>query len=311
LVQGVYILEQDRQQNRQGPQAFAPVWWDFFDFLLSDVLVDNVDNSIFGAMFESKFPASYCDDSKTKTPKYVIAFRGTITEPGTLLRDLMLDLGCILNKLQSDTRFEIAMKYVKEMVDFAGAENIWLAGHSLGSAMALLAGKNMIKVGYNLETYLFNPPFLSIPIERIKDQKVKDTLRIANSIVKAGLVAATKAYNSKPREDDSFAMLSAWFPNLFVNPNDPICAEYIGYFEHRKKMQEIGAENVERIATTNSFRNLFKNALGMDLEEALHLIPSSHLTTIQGQSPNFRRAHGIQQWLNPNIQCQHKLYQFK
>ena len=165
--------------------------------------------------------------------------------------------------------------------------------------------------GYNLETYLFNPPFLSIPIERIKDQKVKDTLRIANSIVKAGLVAATKAYDSKPREDDSFAMLSAWFPNLFVNPNDPICAEYLGYFEHRKKMQEIGAENVERIATTNSFRNLLKNAMGMDLEEALHLIPSSHLTTIQGQSPNFRRAHGIQQWLNPNIQCQHKLYQFK
>lgn len=313
LVQGVYILELDRQQNRQGPQALAPAWWDFFNFQLNHVLVDKVDNSIFGTIFESQFPASNCGNSETNTPKYVIAFRGTLTEPDTLLRDLKLDLGCIRNKLQLDTRFEIAMKFVKEMVDIAGATNVWLAGHSLGSAIALLAGKNMTKVGYNLETYLFNPPFFSIPIEGVKNQKVKDSIRFANSVVKAGLVVATKAckYNKLREDDESFDVLSAWFPYLFVNPNDPICSEYIGYFEHRKKMEEIGAGKVERLATKNSMRNLFLNALGRDLEEALHLLPSAYLITNLDQSPNFRRAHGLEQWWSPDTQCQLILYQFQ
>ena len=113
----MYILELDRQQNRQGPQALAPAWWDFFNFQLYHVLEDKVDNSIFGTIFESQFPASNCDNSETNTPKYVIAFRGTLNKPDTWLRDLKLDLGCIRNKLQLDTRFEIAMKFVKEMVD--------------------------------------------------------------------------------------------------------------------------------------------------------------------------------------------------
>ncbi|KAA8520958.1 hypothetical protein F0562_011631 [Nyssa sinensis] len=34
LVQGVYVLERDRQENRQGSQALAPPWWEFFHFRL-------------------------------------------------------------------------------------------------------------------------------------------------------------------------------------------------------------------------------------------------------------------------------------
>ncbi|KAF5953296.1 hypothetical protein HYC85_006152 [Camellia sinensis] len=44
LVQGVYILEQDRQENRQGPEALAAPWWELFHFRLHSQLVDDADH---------------------------------------------------------------------------------------------------------------------------------------------------------------------------------------------------------------------------------------------------------------------------
>ncbi|MFS7981678.1 hypothetical protein Hanom_Chr10g00953801 [Helianthus anomalus] len=40
LVQGVYILERDRQENRQALEALAPPWWkwNFFQFDLHSQL---------------------------------------------------------------------------------------------------------------------------------------------------------------------------------------------------------------------------------------------------------------------------------
>ncbi|KAL0005621.1 hypothetical protein SO802_013182 [Lithocarpus litseifolius] len=54
LVQGVYVQENDRQQQLQEPHAppLAQPWWEFFHFQLSRVLLDNVDKSIFGAIYE-------------------------------------------------------------------------------------------------------------------------------------------------------------------------------------------------------------------------------------------------------------------
>ncbi|CAB4280171.1 unnamed protein product [Prunus armeniaca] len=41
LVQGVYVVERDRQEEREGPQALAPPWWEFFHFKLLRKLVDD------------------------------------------------------------------------------------------------------------------------------------------------------------------------------------------------------------------------------------------------------------------------------
>lgn len=308
LVQGVYTLERDRQQNRQGPQALAPAWWDFFHFQLKHRLIDDNDMSIFGAIYEFKFLASYYNNPTISAPKFVIAFRGTINKSDTRSQDLKLDMQCIRSKLHLTPRFQLAMQSVQNMVAFAGAANVWLAGHSLGSAVALLAGKNMTKMGCFLETYLFNPPFLSIPLQRINNETVKHGIRFAGSVVKAGLTIAVKG-RQKSRKDDPFVLLSPWIPYLFVNPVDHICSEYIGYFEHRKKMEEIGAGKIERLATQNSMRNLFAGAVGKD-SEALHLLPSAYLTTNLDQSPDFKRAHGIHQWWNPYFHSQSTLYQY-
>ncbi|XP_058100434.1 GDSL esterase/lipase At4g10955-like [Magnolia sinica] len=311
LVQGVYVMERDRQQNRQGPEALAPAWWEFFHFHIIRKLVDDADFSIFGAIYEFKFPTANQSHSATpEAPKYVIAFRGTITKPDSFSRDLKLDLHFIQNGLHRTSRFELAMQAVRNIVSTVGHLNVWLCGHSLGSAMAMLAGKNMAKTGIFLESFLFNPPFVSAPIERIKDKKLKQGIRIAGSVITAGLAFAVKSRQGRSISEDPFAMLSAWVPCLFVNPVDHICSEYIGYFKHRKKMEKIGAGGIERLATQNSIGDLFLTALGKE-SDPLHLLPSANLTINQSPSPDFKTAHGIHQWWWPDVQLKYKMYLYK
>ncbi|CAJ2650741.1 GDSL esterase/lipase At4g10955-like [Trifolium pratense] len=186
--------------------------------------------------------------------------------------------------------------------------NIWLAGHSLGSCMALLAGKTMAKNGIFIESFLFNPPFASAPIEIIKSKKTKHRLRIAGSVLTAGLAIAMNS-DKKSSSYHSFAALSAWIPCLFVNPSDYICSEYVGYFEHRRKMEEIGAGSIEKIATQNSISSLMMSAFGKE-SDPLHLIPSAILTVNFTRPKSFKEAHGIHQWWKPDLNLDSKLHKY-
>ncbi|XP_030470201.2 GDSL esterase/lipase At4g10955-like [Syzygium oleosum] len=306
LVQGVYILERDRQEKREGPQALAPPWWEFFNFRLLRKLVDNVDLSIFGAIFEYKPPSSSSNHS-ADGPHFVVAFRGTITKKESVSRDIKLDLHLIQHGLHSTSRFETAMQAVRNMVATAGDSRVWLAGHSLGSAIALLAGKNMAKTGSFLKSFLFNPPYVSAPIEKIKNKKVKHGIRFANSVITAGLTLAMKAPQLRNQSANFFTALSAWVPQLYVNAADNVCSEYIGYFEHRNNMQEIGAGAIEKLATQHSLGSLFMSAIGKQAEP-LHLIPSANLTINLNPSLEFKRAHGIHQWWKHDLKLQSKVY---
>ncbi|KAK2973589.1 hypothetical protein RJ640_023239 [Escallonia rubra] len=297
LVQGVYTLECDRQENRQGPYALAPPWWDFFHFQLFRVLFDEADHSIFGAIYEFRFPSSYPNHfgQHQNPPRYVIAFRGTIPKSSTRSQDLMLDLKVIRNRLEESSRFLRAMQAVQDTVAFAGAANTWLAGHSLGSAIALLAGRNMVKMGCHLESYLFNPPFISAPVERIKHEKLKHGVRFLSSAITAGLAVAVNGRGQSSQTGYPFAALSTWIPYLFVNPSDPICSEYVSYFEHREKMVTFGAGAIGRLATQNSVASLLSGALGKEMEPS-HLLPSAYMTVNRCPCSDIKQAHGIQQW---------------
>lgn len=308
LVQGVYILERDRQEKREGPQALAPPWWEFFNFQLLRKLVDNVDSSIFGAIFEYKPPSSSGNHS-ADGPHFVVAFRGTMTKKESVSRDIRLDLHFIQHGLHSTSRFETAMQAVRNMVATAGESRVWLAGHSLGSALALLAGKNMAKTGFFLESFLFNPPYVSAPVEKIKNTKVKLGIRFTTSVITAGLTLAMKAPHLRNQSADSFAALSAWVPQLYVNAADHVCSEYIGYFEHRNRMKEIGAGAIEKLATQHSIGSLFMSAMGKQAEP-LHLIPSANLSINLNPSSEFKRAHGIHQWWGHDLNLQSKVYTY-
>ncbi|KAJ4726653.1 GDSL esterase/lipase [Melia azedarach] len=307
LVQGVYILERDRQANRQGHQAQASPWWNFFHFQLIRGLIDDADHSIFGAIYEYN---PHVFDCNNNAPKYIISFRGTLNKPDSRSRDLELDLKCISNKLHQSSRFHLAIQAVQDVVNFAGPANVWLAGHSLGSAIALLIGKNITKVGHPMETFLFNPPFFSAPIERIQNEKLKHGIRFASSVVKAGFALAVKGTQNQENDLHKFYALAEWIPQLFLNPADHICSEYIGYFQHRKKMEEIGASKIERLATQHSVGSLISGVLGSD-SEALHLLPSANLTINLSYCPDFKRAHGIHQWWDPNFHGQSELHLFR
>ncbi|KAK6947922.1 Fungal lipase-like domain [Dillenia turbinata] len=307
LVQGVYILERDCQERREGLQALAPIWWEFFNFQLHCVLKDEDD--IFGAVYEFKCPVADFSAMVEGCPHYVVAFRGTITKGESFSRDLKLNFDIIQNGLHQASRSEIAVQAVRNLVAI-GNRNIWLAGHSLGAAMAMVAGKNLAKTGIFLDAFLFNPPFVSTPIERIKDKKVKHGIRIAGSFVTAALALAVKGNGQRNRSQDPFVVLSSWVPHLYVNPGDHICSEYIGYFEHRKKMEEIGAGDVERLATQHSLGSLVLNAFGRSDSEPLHLIPSAYLTVNLSPSPNFKESHGIHQWWKPDLLLKSRLHKY-
>lgn len=311
LVQGVYVLERDRQQNRHGPEARAPAWYQNFHFTPIQILVDDADNSIFGVVYQFtppvSLPGSVPDPSSLNAPTFVIAFRGTITKKHTLSRDLGLDLHILKNGLENTTRFKAGYEALNYLVYTYGHQRIWLAGHSLGSAIAILIAKSMAKLNVYIKSFLFNPPFLSAPIERIKDAKVRAGIRIANSFVTAGVASVLKKHSK--RSNDCFEMLALWVPQLYVNHADTICSEYIGYFEHRKKMEEIGAKDVGRIATKNSVRDLMMNVFGNE-SEPLHLFPSAVLNVNWSHSHDFKTAHGIHQWWHPDLNLDSRDYQY-
>ncbi|KAK4400956.1 GDSL esterase/lipase [Sesamum angolense] len=307
LVQGVYVLERDRQEKREGSQALAPPWWKSFDFQLHTQLIDDADSCVFGAIYQLN---SRNSDGNDSAPRYVIAFRGTITKGDTFTRDLELDIHIVRNGLHQTSRFEIGIQAVRHIVATYGSSNVWLTGHSLGAAMALLAGKNMAKTGVFLEAFLFNPPFFSAPIESIQDKKVKHGIRFAGSVITAGLAFAMKSNQQTNHSGSTFVALSAWLPCLFVNPADHICSEYIGYFEHRKQMEDIGAGAIERLATQHSIGGLLLNAMGKQSEEPLHLIPSANLTVNVTPARDFYDAHGVHQWWRPDLLLDSKTYNY-
>lgn len=302
LVKGASVLERDRQKRREGPEALATPWSHFFGFQLEHKFVDSVDATIFGAIYKYTFPPVQ------NAPNYAVAFRGTIINPESILRDIKLDAMCISHSLHKSSRFNDAMQQVRNLVETVGASNVWLAGHSLGSAIAMLVGKDMARAGIHLETYLFNPLFLSLPIERIKNSKLSLGIRITSSMIKAGVAVTRKAFADRPLEDSHFAALSTWVPYLFVNPHDHICSGYIGYFEHRRKMEAIGARSIEVIATQNSLGSIISGALGNE-SKPLHLLPSAHLTVNLARSFNCKQAHGIRQWWDNSTHCHSMMYQ--
>ncbi|KAI3935592.1 hypothetical protein MKW98_002034 [Papaver atlanticum] len=305
LVQGVYVLEHDREHNIQGDEALAPLWWKSFNFQLYRPLVDNKDSSIFGAIYEFK-PIAFNYYQAGIIPQYVVAFRGTITKKHCFLQDAWLDLNVsMIHEVHKSSRFRIAMETVQNMVSIAGVSNIWLAGHSLGSSIAMLAGKNMANSGSFLESYLFNNPFITVPIERIiKGNKQRNKIHCVSSFLKAGFTVAVKG-----SQNDTFTGLSAWTPNICVNPADGICSKFIRYFERREDMESLGFRGIERLAAQTSVIELLKSAFGRE-SQVIHLIPSAHLTINHSPSQTFMQAHGIHQWFRAGLDLQSKVYHY-
>ncbi|KAL1191774.1 GDSL esterase/lipase [Cardamine amara subsp. amara] len=325
LVQGIYIVERDRQLKREGSEALAPSWWGNFNFKLIRHLKDDADFSIFGGIYE--FKPLEIDSSSTVdsvVPRYVIAFRGTLTKPDSISRDIELDIHIIRNGLHRTSRFEIAMQAVRSMVDSVGASSLWITGHSMGAAMALLAGKTMAKTGMYVKSLLFNPPFVSPPIERIANERVRHGIRFAGSLITAGLALSRTLKQTQQQQvrlqnssQDPLEALSSWLPDIHVNPGDHLCSEFIGFFEHRGNMEQIGygAGIVERMAMQHSLGGLLMDAMGVnnavEVEEPVHVIPSAKLIVNRTNAEDYKEAHGLHQWWRNDQDLVSNVYLYK
>ncbi|KAL1535033.1 GDSL esterase/lipase-like protein [Salvia divinorum] len=287
LVRGAYVLEHDQLKNRQGNEALAPPWWEAFGFELSKELIVAGDDgsTIFGAVYHRNQ-----NHHHRHQPSCVVAFRGTNTKDiAGFVADTKLNFRIWRYTLEKTDRFQKALTAVRDAVNDFGIESVWIAGHSLGAAIALLVGKNMAKGHdggnpYPLKAFLFNPPF------------VGSTNRIGRSLV--GVLAEA----CKSDGETAFAACSLWHPYLFVHPKDLVCRGYIKYFHRR------------RIPTAQyTFRGLLLRA------ESTHLIPSAVLVVNHTPAPPpnwkhvvtyWKEAHGIYQWWRTHIELEAHLYTF-
>ncbi|EOA20862.1 hypothetical protein CARUB_v10001199mg [Capsella rubella] len=310
LVNGVYTLERDRLLSikkkykyrlgsRYCPEPLAKPWWEFFEFDLMEKLIDD-DGSIYGAIFEYKSYNVNQNTPHVKVPRYVMAFRGTVLRKRTWKFDLKLDLQCIFNTLHQGGRSKNAVEEIRRMVKNHSESAIWLAGHSLGAALVLLAGKTMTSSGSLLESYIFNPPISSIPLEQLPGgHLLKDMFQTAKSVVKGNIAMALRPITHRQVQEEN-PYTASWIPYLYVNPNDPICAGYIDYFKHKKRMSENGAGQIEKMGASISYRTLLVGIIRRsppDLsKEPLHVLPSADMTVNNSKPTKSTPAHVLHQW---------------
>ncbi|KAF3488540.1 hypothetical protein F2Q69_00056426 [Brassica cretica] len=165
LVMGVSTMQRDKAMKRE---ALANPWYESFGFSLLETLINPDDSSIYGAVYMYKHYDSY---QKTpllgKPPLYVIAFRGTMLSSVTWKSDMKQNVRCLLNILNQGKRANNAKRAIENVLSYPNVdtESVWLAGHSLGAGIALVAGKNMARSGSPLKTYAFNPPHSDFPVE--------------------------------------------------------------------------------------------------------------------------------------------------
>ncbi|KAM3278273.1 hypothetical protein ACQJBY_045868 [Aegilops geniculata] len=308
LVKGVYVHENDRATGR--PVKLAPAWWESFGFHLKKELRESIYSivgvifdTIYGAIFEysPSAPGDRC------APRYVVAFRGT--KPGSI-RDYYLDLKIVMNKLKKRTRCVQACATIEGLMMEEGQDGcIWLAGHSLGAAVALVVGRYVMvqEKPPNLPTFLFNTPHVSFitSINLLKlDPVAKESVHRVGNILREGAAKVLRSH--RERMDNLFQRLSPWVPNLYVHEKDPICQGFIDYFEQRQKFME-ASPGVGTTFAAFSRRDVFWHLIRKDKDRP-QLLPSAVLW----KSRFDHDPHGLQQWWEPDselgLEVQHYSY---
>ncbi|KAF3795070.1 GDSL esterase/lipase [Nymphaea thermarum] len=282
LVQGIYTLHEKHAGGRK--------WWESFHFRITQELRDEDGSSIIGAIF------LYTGPSDASAPSIAIAFRGTATT-----QDWKMNYRASVNELHETSRFQHAMEAV-ELAASQGSSmgrRIWLCGHSLGAALAMLVGKRMAKVGVYLDTFLFNPPFVLRKGGRILNCTAFGLVAVLSPPLL--LLPLAVKYALRQREtsiamqsieaQQSFANLCSWVPRLFVNPGDFICSDYIKHLEKRKQRGRRPQPTAEEL-------------------EHPFLIPSAklvkNLCTFKKKA--IDKVHGLSQWWKAELKLQSKDY---
>ncbi|XP_062186576.1 GDSL esterase/lipase At4g10955-like isoform X1 [Phragmites australis] len=307
LVKGTYVLQSDQTRG----EALAPAWWESFHFNLLEALECEIPNflgpnRLFSAFFEYVPP--YGGRRHKSAPRYIVAFRGTMLNDPTALRDMCHNASIVLNQHHNFNRFRKARERVEELIangSVTGSSDVWLAGHSLGASIALDVGHEMARKGCYLPTFLFNPPHVSLApaVDVLPMTEVAKEHLSATSCVVKYVLGKTVLRTHGERMEALFEKLSPWEPNLYVHERDVICKGFIDYFDQRKQVQK-RFPGVAMSATTLSYRDMCYSVFGKQSERA-HLLPSAWL---HKNSSSHGNAHELQQWWHPGLTFNSELY---
>ncbi|XP_051135222.1 GDSL esterase/lipase At4g10955 [Andrographis paniculata] len=282
FIQGVYLLELDRQENRSHENALAPKWWIPFKYKLVQTLVDDRDGSIFGAILEWDRASALQDFVLVRpsgAPRAVLALRGTLLKSPTIRRDIEDDLRFLAwESLKGSIRFACSLKALRSICDKYGSSNICIAGHSLGAGFALQVGKALAKEGIYVEAHLFNPPSVSLAsslktvVERAGDmwRKVRAMLPYA------------QADMSERSAEMAISGSKQWMPHLYVNNSDYICC----YYTDANGAAECSGSEKENV------KPIISGAA------------SSKLFVLSKGKQKFLEAHGLEQWWGDDLELQ-------
>ncbi|KAG8055939.1 hypothetical protein GUJ93_ZPchr0001g33204 [Zizania palustris] len=238
FIQGVYLLELDRQEKRDELTGLAPQWWRPFKYRLAQVLVDDRDGSIYGAVLEWDRQAALSDYilfRPTGAPAAVVALRGTLLKAATFRRDVQDDLRFLAwDSLKGSVRFAGALAALRAAARRFGAGSVCVGGHSLaGAGFALQVGKALAKEGIFVECHVFNPPSVSLAMSLKGFAETAGELwgRVRSWIPYVGSQAAAADVSGCGRGEATASlsregMQCRWLPHLYINTNDYICCYY-------------------------------------------------------------------------------------
>ncbi|OWM78771.1 GDSL esterase/lipase At4g10955 [Punica granatum] len=302
FIQGVYLLELDRQESRSEENALAPKWWLPFKYKLSQTLIDERDGSIFGAILEWDRSAAMADFILMRpcgAPKAVLALRGTLLKSPTIRRDIEDDLRFLTwESLKGSVRFNLALEALKLVAARYGSSNVCIAGHSLGAGFALQVGKALAKEGMYVDAHLFNPPSVSLAMslrnigekagfvwKRVKSMfpsaAQDQSGRNAEADTTMGSVLGLKNWMPNLyRNKTSNIGLQKWVPHLYVNNSDYICCYYTDPAGTEPNVTE-----KENVIPTNE------------------QVAAKMFVMSKGKQ-RFLEAHGLEQWWSDDLELQ-------
>ncbi|KAK9924123.1 hypothetical protein M0R45_032510 [Rubus argutus] len=306
FIQAIYLLELDRQENRNADNALAPKWWIPFKYKLTQTLIDERDGSIFGAILEWDRSAALADFVVMRpsgAPRAVLALRGTLLKGPTMRRDIEDDLRFLAwESLKGSVRFKGALEALKSVSEKYGSGNVCIAGHSLGAGFSLQVGKALAKEGMYVETHLFNPPSVSLAMSfRNIGEKAGFAWKRFKSMLP--LSSETQVNNEESDKTIGFGLknwisglkgppgvgLGKWVPHLYVNNSDYICCSYTD--RDGIEGNNAGKENVGPSSTTGQV--------------------AAKLFVMSKGNQKFLEAHGLEQWWSDDLELQLALHNSK
>ncbi|KAF8109217.1 hypothetical protein N665_0100s0006 [Sinapis alba] len=314
FIQAAYLLELDRQENRNAQNALAPKWWIPFKYKLSQMLIDERDGSIFGAVLEWDRAAAMADlvvIRPSGAPKAVLALRGTILKSLTMRRDIEDDLRFLAwESLKGSVRFRVALEALQSVAKRFGSSNVCIVGHSLGAGFALQVGKALAKEGLFVDAHLFNPPSVSLAMSlrnigekagfawkrlmSMLPQKNEPLILNGNEAETSPSSGSGSGFRSwvpsfYGQNQKSSVDLRKWVPHLYVNDSDYICCHYTDQGGVNEKREVNNKENNSPVVNT--------------IPQA-----AAKLFVMSKGKQKFLEAHGLEQWWSDNLELQSAIH---